>query len=91
MDEDAERLGNTIIELATAVRRYKSEQNLSVGQVLAGLGLVSGDEGVVNGLVAAATDIQSITRAQFLTTGPLADGVLLEVEVQPGLHLSLRG
>ncbi|MBP8001993.1 MAG: valine--tRNA ligase [Chloroflexi bacterium] len=91
LDEDAERLGNTIIELATAVRRYKSEQNLSVGQVLAGLGLVSGDEELVNGLVAAATDIQSITRAQFLTTGPLADGVLLEVEVQPGLHLSLRG
>ncbi|MCL4872112.1 MAG: valine--tRNA ligase [Anaerolineae bacterium] len=87
LDEGAEQVGETIIALATAVRRFKSERNLSVGQPLAGLGLVSEDEGLLAGLNAAATDIQSITRAQTLTTGSLADSLLLEV--QPGLHLAI--
>ena len=88
LDAAAEQLGDTVIALATAVRRFKSEQSLSVGQALAGLGLVSGDEELVQGLLAAATDIQSITRAQSLTTDPSAEGILLEV--QPDLQLTIR-
>ena len=87
MDEAAEQLGDTIIELATAVRRFKSEQSLSVGQALVGLGLVCADEELLQGLLAAATDIQSITRAQSLTIGSLENSLVLDV--QPGLQLAV--
>jgi valyl-tRNA synthetase len=63
IDEDAEKLGETLIEIATAARRYKSEHNLSLGTVLKRVQLATGDPDLVRALHEAIPDLLSITRA----------------------------
>jgi valyl-tRNA synthetase len=73
VDEQAERVGQALVEIATAVRRYKSERSLPLGAELERLQVavlleadgrrtkrwVQRDEG----LRAASEDLKSITRA----------------------------
>jgi len=60
---EAENFGELIIEIATAVRRYKSERNLSLGTELKRLQLATGDPGQRYTLETARADLMSITRA----------------------------
>lgn len=69
LDETSEQLGNLLIEIASAVRRYKSEANLSLGSEIAHLHLTTADEKLLALLPAASDDLSSITRATQLTTG----------------------
>jgi valyl-tRNA synthetase len=62
-DDDAEALGETLVAIATAVRRYKSEHNLSLGTELARLQLATEDAELAERLRAATPDLQSVTRA----------------------------
>jgi valyl-tRNA synthetase len=64
MDESAESLGNLLIEIATAVRRYKSEHNLSLGAELAALQLQTTDPQLSHTLSQGIADLSSITRAR---------------------------
>lgn len=63
-DETAVTHGNQLVEIATAVRRYKSEQNLSLGAELARLHLHTADTELAAHLQEAVTDLTSITRAR---------------------------
>lgn len=64
-DEDAERFGEVLVEVATAVRRYKSEQSLSLGTEIASLYLAPVDfAALAERLRAAKGDLASVTRAQ---------------------------
>jgi valyl-tRNA synthetase len=63
-DETALRHGNQLVEIATTVRRYKSEQNLSLGAELASLHLHTADAELAAHLQTAITDLTSITRAK---------------------------
>ncbi|MEZ4594670.1 MAG: class I tRNA ligase family protein, partial [Chloroflexota bacterium] len=63
-DETAVLHGNELVEIATAVRRYKSEQNLSLGAELACLHLQTNDAEFATHLQTAITDLTSITRAK---------------------------
>jgi valyl-tRNA synthetase len=65
--EQAEAVGEILIEVATAVRRYKSEANLSLGAELTKLLLCTPDAGLAEQLAAARLDIQSVTRAKELS------------------------
>jgi len=53
-----------LVIIATAVRRYKSEANLSLGAELGRLILVTQDTSLAERLRASTTDIRSITRAR---------------------------
>ncbi len=65
LDDDAEAMGEQLVAVATAVRRYKSEHNLGLGTELAVLHLAVGDE--VGGIwQTAVSDLQSITRAKTI-------------------------
>ncbi len=64
IDETAESAGDAIVEVATAVRRYKSESNLSLGAELRRLQLVTSDPSLAALLREALPDITSITRAR---------------------------
>jgi valyl-tRNA synthetase len=63
-DAQAELLGELLVQIATCVRRYKSENNLSLGAVLNGLHLKAMKPEQVRSLQAAQVDIQGITRAR---------------------------
>ena len=53
-----------LVAIATAVRRYKSEQNISLGRALDRLQLASQGPELLRSLQAARVDLMSITRAQ---------------------------
>ena len=73
-DETAVLHGNQLVEIATAVRRYKSEQNLSLGAELARLHLHTNDPELAAQLQTAVTDLTSITRAKEIVLGGNLDG-----------------
>jgi valyl-tRNA synthetase len=63
INEEAEEVGEVIVEIATAVRRHKSEANLSLGAELPGLTLTTDSESLVEALRASEADLRSVTRA----------------------------
>ncbi len=62
-DEAAEALGDRLVQVATAARRYKSERGLSLGAELAEL-RITAEEGLAPQICAADEDLRSITRAR---------------------------
>jgi valyl-tRNA synthetase len=62
-DSTAEAFGESLVEIATAVRRYKSENNLSLGAELGRLQVATADAELAQSLRDAAGDLTSITRA----------------------------
>lgn len=70
LDDAAELAGNALMEIATAVRRYKSEQNLSLGTELGRLQVEVHEPALADLLQEAAADISSITRAKQVEVGP---------------------
>jgi valyl-tRNA synthetase len=62
-DEDAEAVGALLIDIATAVRRYKSTHNLSLSTELARLQLAPDRSALATDLQAAVPDLLSVTRA----------------------------
>jgi valyl-tRNA synthetase len=69
IDDEAEASGEQLIEIATAVRRYKSESNLSLGTELQRLRLATTEPALADMLRAAHVDITSVTRARVIEVG----------------------
>jgi valyl-tRNA synthetase len=80
-DPSFERLGEWLLFIAGAVRRFKSEHNLSLGTELNRLQLAAGNPSLAFILEEAAVDLRSITRAQIVEIVP---------ELLPGLELILE-
>lgn len=64
LDPQAEETGETLVQIATAVRRYKSEQNISLGSELTLLQLGVANSRLAHDLAEARSDLMSITRAK---------------------------
>lgn len=64
IDETAESVGSCLIEIATAVRRYKTEESLPMGSEIQLLEIASENQAVVRALGAAVSDITSVTRSK---------------------------
>jgi len=62
-DEAAEAVGVKLVEIATAVRRYKSDHNLPLGCELTRVKLAIAEHDLASVLRSAAEDLTSITRA----------------------------
>ncbi|MCP4420332.1 MAG: valine--tRNA ligase [Chloroflexi bacterium] len=65
-NETAVSYGNILVTIATAVRRFKSEQNMSLGAELASLHLHTDDVFLVAQLQNGIPDLSSITRAKMI-------------------------
>jgi valyl-tRNA synthetase len=63
LDERVEAVGESLVAIAGAVRRYKSERSRPLGSPLAALCLSVADPAVAAALAGAARDLQSVTRA----------------------------
>ncbi|MEZ4729562.1 MAG: class I tRNA ligase family protein [Caldilineaceae bacterium] len=78
-DQAAIAVGEALVQIATAVRRYKSEAQLALGTELARLDLMTPDPLLVAALPAAEEDLKSITRAQavhFSTPGATSSAAI---------------
>jgi len=64
LDPAAERVGAMLVEVATAVRRYKSEHSLALSTELAQLQLVPAEPALAAVLRESAVDLAGITRVQ---------------------------
>ncbi|MEJ2747104.1 MAG: valine--tRNA ligase [Anaerolineae bacterium] len=85
VDDTAVSLGETLLEMATAVRRYKSEHNLSLGAELSTLHLTTSEEKLAAALAASTADLISISRAQAVHINqPIEDG--LDVVMENGRY-----
>jgi len=89
-DAGAERLGAFLVEIATAVRRYKSEHNLPLGSELACLQLIPPATMSVASLKPAEADIKSITRARQVEVVPEFNPGLLELPTESGLRVAIQ-
>jgi valyl-tRNA synthetase len=73
-DASALAAGDALLDIATAVRRYKSEHGLSLGAELAGLRLSGAPPELATALRGATTDLLSITRARAVTFDAPSNG-----------------
>jgi valyl-tRNA synthetase len=89
IDDKAEAAGELLVDLATAVRRYKSESNISLGAELQRLQLATTDPAIAEMLQEARADIKSVTRASIIevsqTLDPDVEQIKTEGEVKVGL------
>ncbi len=77
-DSQAEQAGALLVQLATCVRRYKSERNLPLGSELLRLQLATVEPELVQALELARQDLSSITRAQIIDVA---------AQPEPGLEI----
>lgn len=75
-DPEALAAGEALLDIATAVRRFKSEHNLSLGAELVALHVTT-TSAMEASLRASAADLLSITRARALTLNGNGRGELL--------------
>jgi valyl-tRNA synthetase len=64
--ESAERIGLLLVDIATRVRRFKSEKNLSLAAPLERLQLVTDNSSLARSLSDAAADLKSVTRTDHI-------------------------
>jgi valyl-tRNA synthetase len=89
LSEKADAAGEALIEVATAVRRYKSESNISLGTELKQLQLATKDADIARMLQEARADIISVTRARQIEVKESLDGDLVVVKTEGGIKVGL--
>jgi valyl-tRNA synthetase len=80
IDEQAEAAGDVVVEIATSVRRFKTENQLRMGAELARLQVAVQDIVLHHALRDAAADIRSVTRAERVEIVERVDGDLEIIE-----------
>jgi valyl-tRNA synthetase len=90
LDPAAEQVGGLLVEVATAVRRYKSEHNLPLSTELAQLQLASTESTLAAVLHQSVVDLISITRAQQIQVVEQLDERLKRLPVDGVVAVALR-
>jgi valyl-tRNA synthetase len=90
LDEAALAVGGRLVELATAVRRYKSERSLKLSLELARLQLTVQDGQMREALEGAASDLMSVTRAQRIEVVSEIDAGLELIYDEDGITAGLE-
>jgi valyl-tRNA synthetase len=88
-DPKAEELGEILIAIATAVRRYKSQHNLSLGRKINRLQLASDDDMLLNSLREAEIDLVSVTRASKVVCVSKLDNDLIPLPLDGRLQVAI--
>jgi valyl-tRNA synthetase len=92
-DTYAETIGEALVEIATAVRRYKSEHSLPLGTELDRLQLAvaSSEASLAQSLQEATADLMSITRARLVEILPSVDSALGFASTQRSIQIIIDG
>ena len=86
---DAIAAGDALVEIANAVRRYKSERQMSLGAELPRLQVVVHDVRLAAALEGAEDDIASVTRAREVLIAEKADATLPKLETAAGVPIEV--
>jgi valyl-tRNA synthetase len=89
VDDTAVSLGEILLEIATAVRRYKSENNLSLGAELPTLHLTTPDKKLAAALTESTADLISISRAGQVIVGTQLDPALAAIATNSTVKIGL--
>jgi valyl-tRNA synthetase len=89
IDERAESAGDVLVDIATAVRRYKSEHSLPLGTEIARLQLATSDPALAETLHAATADIVSVTRGRQVAVDGQLDRDLEIVKGDGAIQIAL--
>jgi valyl-tRNA synthetase len=89
VSEKADAAGEALIEVATAIRRYKSESNISLGTELKRVQLATTDSEIARMLQEARADIMSVTRARQIEVRESLDADLVVVKTEGGIKVGL--
>jgi len=90
IDVDSALGGEVLVQIATAVRRYKSEAGLSLGANLTGLYLVTSNIKLVDQLKSAESDIMSVTRAGSVIIQDVFSSDWQQIESDGPVSVGLR-
>ena len=90
LDEQADALGDVLVAIATGVRRYKSDQGMSLGAELAQLQVAPADASLRPALAEAHPDLESVTRAQRISVRDRLDPELETVSTDGVVAIALR-
>jgi len=90
IDEGAEQFGETLVEIASAARRFKSERNLSLGSELKRLQLATGDSSLRAALADARTDLMSITRAQSIEISAKPEPAIESISISASIAIGVE-
>ena len=88
-DENALFFGEVLLDIATAVRRFKSENNLSLGTDLDRMELATADPVLAKNLKSSQLDLASLTRAEDILVGPALSGQGMEQPLDNSRELRL--
>jgi len=89
-DPAAEAAGERLVEVASAVRRYKSEHNLGLGIELSRLALVVDDPDLARNFRHAQVDLSSVSRARQVEIVSELDPSLVPLDLESeGIHLAV--
>jgi valyl-tRNA synthetase len=89
IDDKAEAAGELLVELATAVRRYKSESNISLGTELQRLQLATTEPSIAEMLREARADIKSVTRAREIEVSQRLDATVEQIKTEGEVRVGL--
>ena len=91
-DDDASiaAAGDALVAIATAVRRFKSENGLSLGGGLARLQIATDDATLAAWLRASATDLRSVTRAATVEVAGQLDPALREMVTEGNARVAIQ-
>jgi valyl-tRNA synthetase len=89
--DEAEAVGEALVQIATAARRYKSEHNLALGYELDRLQLSAEVPAMASTLKLAYADLMSVTRARQIEILPQAAAGFEKVGPDSGLSLKIEG
>lgn len=89
VEDHAERAGNALVNIATAVRRYKSEHSLPMSAELQALHITLEDSLLERMLAEAEDDLRSVTRAHRVVIGGSPGPDLEMVSAGGGMSVAL--
>ncbi|HEX6483507.1 MAG TPA: valine--tRNA ligase [Ktedonobacteraceae bacterium] len=89
IDDKAEAAGELLVDLATAVRRYKSESSISLGTELQRLQLATTDASIAEMLQEARADIKSVTRASTIEVSQTLDPDVEQIKTEGVVKVGL--
>jgi valyl-tRNA synthetase len=85
----AELTGEALVNIATVVRRYKSENNLPLSTDLGRLELMVDPLNLKAALNGAGADLMSVTRAEQIEIVDTLDPGLEAIHVDGGIHIGI--
>jgi valyl-tRNA synthetase len=81
-NSEAEKFGEALVAVATAIRRYKSEHNLSLGTELNKVQLAPNSADLAGSFVEATIDLMSVSRARQVEVSASLPPGLIELPIE---------